>query len=228
MATGDWYPSRIADRVPWHANFNTQAIATGTTHGLVAGQVTQITADNNFVASMVNYLQLVDDFGQSVTAFKDTALDGQIGAIMPAVPTPPVIFVIPLGGLGSIQARTRQFAAIIKASVGYTEAIGELYGIVAAAGTGPGTPSIASASALVGSNVSLSLAKAGYDVLAIDMRRGGGGFEQIGVSQTATFLDTTDAAVAGQPEQREYRCQGMVANARTGPLSPTVSVVTVP
>jgi hypothetical protein len=34
--------------------------------------------------------------------------------------------------------------------------------------------------------------------------------------------------VSGQPETREYRAQGMVANARTGDLSPTVSVVTTP
>jgi hypothetical protein len=29
----------------------------------------------------------------------------------------------------------------------------------------------------------------------------------------------------GQPEQREYRCQGIVANERVGPVSATVSVV---
>jgi len=53
------------------------------------------------------------------------------------------------------------------------------------------------------------------------------GWVQIGISQTATFTDVTAALVAGQPEQRKYRCQGMLNNARTGGLSATVSAVTV-
>lgn len=228
MANSDWYPARLADRVPWHANFNTQSVATGTAHGLTAGQVTQITADATAVASMINYLELVDDFAQAVTEYKNLLLDAPIGATLPAVPTPPAALTTPLGVLASIQPRTRQYAAILRASVGWTEALSELYGLSAPAGSGPGTPAITSATALVGSNVALALAKAGYDVLAVDMRRGGGAFNQIGIAQTATFTDTTDEADAGQPEQREYRVQGMVANARVGTLSAVVSVVTVP
>jgi hypothetical protein len=34
--------------------------------------------------------------------------------------------------------------------------------------------------------------------------------------------------VAGQPEQREFRVQGMLDNARTGDPSDIVSVVTTP
>lgn len=57
---------------------------------------------------------------------------------------------------------------------------------------------------------------------------GGGAFAQIGIVQTANFTDTTAPLVAGQPEQREYRVQGMLNNARMGGLSATVSTVTVP
>ncbi len=60
------------------------------------------------------------------------------------------------------------------------------------------------------------------------MRRAGGTWAQIGVSQLATFIDTTPPLVAGQPETREYRCQGVVGNQRTGEVSATVSIVTVP
>lgn len=225
----DWYPVKIADRIPWHSNFNAQAIASGTSHGLIAAQVTQITADAAYVTAIVNWLEAVGDFSQSVTAFKDVILDGAIGAIVPSVPTPPTALVVPVGGLGSIQARTRQYAAIIKASVGYTSAVGELYGIV---GPAPGPlpdPSVQSATPQTGSpNVVLSLYKGGYDVIAVDMKRGGGVWTQIGVSMTASYLDTTPLLVAGQPEQRDYRVQGMQNNARVGGVSGTVSAVTVP
>jgi hypothetical protein len=42
----DWHPASLPVRIPFHANFN-QAVATGTTHGLVAEQVTQMTADKD-------------------------------------------------------------------------------------------------------------------------------------------------------------------------------------
>jgi hypothetical protein len=48
MANADWYPSSLAARIPWHVNFNTQAVANGTAHGLIAAQVTQITAAASF------------------------------------------------------------------------------------------------------------------------------------------------------------------------------------
>ena len=228
MPTEHWYPSRLADRIPFHANFSTQATATGVADGLTAAQVTQIADDSATVALVVNYDQEVDTFSQGFTEFMRLMLDGTVDTPLPPVPAPPPALALGLGAQAAIQARTRVFAGILKAHSGYTAEKGELYGIVAPASTGPGDPSIASATALLGSDVSLSIRKAGYDVLAVDMRRGGGPFIQIGVSQTANFLDTTDPLVAGQPEQREYRVQGMVANQRVGTVSPTVSAVTVP
>ena len=50
----DWYPATLAALIPWHANFSAQATATGTTHGLTAGQVTQIAADSAVVEDVVN------------------------------------------------------------------------------------------------------------------------------------------------------------------------------
>ncbi len=44
----------------------------------------------------------------------------------------------------------------------------------------------------------------------------------------AKIIDNTAPLVAGQPEQREYRVQGIENNVRVGALSGIVSVVTVP
>ena len=44
----------------------------------------------------------------------------------------------------------------------------------------------------------------------------------------AVFVDSRPPLVVGQPEQREYRVQGILKNARTGELSDTVVAVTVP
>jgi hypothetical protein len=228
MATPDWYPDRYPDRIPWHANFASQATATGVADGLSAAQVTQINEDSASVTDVVTYDPEVDTFTEGFTQFMRIVLDGELNTPLPPVPAPPAALGLGLGAQAAIQARTRQYANILKAHPAYTQAKGELYGIVAPAGVGPGTPNINTATALVGSEVLLSLNKAGYSVLAVDMRRGGGGWNQIGIAQAATFTDTTDAQTPGQPEQREYRVQGMVANNRVGPLSAVVSAVTIP
>lgn len=229
MATGDWYPKKIADLIPWHANFNTQAAATGTTHGLTAGQVGQIATDNTIVAGCINYTEQVVAFAQSVTEWRDLLLSGPNGTVLPPVPTVPAAFSYPGAGtvLASIEFRTRQYAALIRASVGYTAEIGEAYGIIGAQIVTPTTPEL-QAFALTASQVRLVIAKAGYDVLAIDSLRGGGGWEQIGISMTAEYIDMRAPLVAGQPEQRQFRCQGMENNVRVGAYSGIVSVVTVP
>ena len=56
----------------------------------------------------------------------------------------------------------------------------------------------------------------------------GGAWEQIGVSMVDEFIDTRAPLVAGAPEVREYRVQGMENNARVGPNSEVSTVSTVP
>jgi len=207
-----------------------QAVASGVIHGLTPAIVTQITADKDFVILIVNNLVAVGDYAQAVTAYKEAVFNSPIGSPLPSVPALPALIVVPVGGISAIRARTTlQYVPTIKGSAGYTDAVGELYGIVAPAPGPAADPAIQKATPLVGtSSVMLDLFKGGYDVIAIDMSRGGGGWTQIGISQTGTFTDTTGPLVAGQPEQRNYRCQGMLNNARTGGLSATVSAVTVP
>ena len=228
MPNPDWYKKKLSELDSWHAAFSAQCAATGTTHGLSAGNVTQAATDATFVAALLNFDQQIRGFVQAWTEYRDAILRGDPAAALPGLPTLPAALTVPLGGLPGIEARTRSFANIIKADADYTPQVGEDYGIVAVAGGGPTTPGLV-ATALPGtSQVSLAIAKGGYSVVAIDMRRGGGGWVQIGVSQTATFVDATAPLVAGQPEVREYRAQGMVGNARVGNLSAVVSAVTVP
>jgi len=227
MAAQHWYPTRLSELPAWHANFNTEAAASGTTLNLTAGEVTQIGEDATTVQLVVNYIDAVEAFRQEVTAFKDAVLAGDPLAAMPAAPVAPATLSFDLGALPGIEERTRGFVGTIKGAGSYTTAIGEAYGIIGASGA-LATPELKAAAVPGTSNVTLRIAKGGYSVIAIDMRRGGGDWTQIGVSQTAVFTDMTPALVSGQPEQREYRAQGMVQNARVGDLSTVVSVVTVP
>jgi len=224
----DWYPLRLSELSEWHETFAAQCTATGTTHSLSAGNVSQAGQDRTLVGLLTNFDEAIRGYVQAWTEFRDSCLAGDPNAPFPTPPSQPALTLPPGTFFPGIEARTRLLANIIKADADYTPAVGEDYGIVAAVPAGPGVPSL-KASALPGSSqVSLKIAKAGYDLVALDMRRGGGDWTQVGVSQTATFIDTTPPATPGQPEQREYRAQGMIGNQRSGALSDTVSVVTIP
>lgn len=227
MATSDWYPQNLAARIPWHANFAAQATAVGVSRGLSAAQVTQIGLDSAAVAQIVNFAEAVEAYAQAVTAYRDAVLEAPLNLPFPPVPAAPAPPVFAVGTQVSIEARTRQYAGLLKASPSYTATIGESFGIVAAAPSGPTTPEVAP-TALTGSQVSVKVKKGGYDVVAIESKRGTGGWEFVGVAMTTTYVDARPPLVAGQPEVREYRAQGMEDNVRVGAISEVASAVTEP
>lgn len=226
MTINDWYPKRLTDLIPWHANFATEAAANGSTLNLTAGALAQIPIDRDNVALVVNYSDAVNAFALEVTAFRDSMLRGDPLGPLPTAPVAPATLVLAVGSLPGIEARTRDFAARIKAAAAYTPAIGAAYGIVGAASPF-GTPTL-TLTPVLGSEVKIKIGKAGYSVLVVDSRRNGGAWEQIGISQTAVFVDARPPLTVGQPEQREYRAQGMVQNSRDGSPSDVAVIVTTP
>lgn len=224
----EWYPSSFAARIPWHANLNVNAQATGTTYNLSAGDKTDIGNDATNVSLVVNFKEAVEAYAQAVTEWAEIILEGTVGAPMPLAPTAPTFPSFGIGSKPAIEGRTRIYAGIVRADADYTAQVGENYGIVAPVGPPAGDVAIRSAQALSASQVSVTVLKAGFATVALDSRRGGGAWEQLLIMTSATHTDARPPVVAGQPEQREYRCQAYENNQRTGPVSPVVSVVTVP
>jgi hypothetical protein len=225
----DWYPNQQAALITWHNNFSTQAATNGTTLGLSAGEVTQIAADADNVLIMLDGIEAANTYREALTAYKALLFNSPADTPTEPVPTAPTTLVFGAGDdpLPGIEARTREYARKIKASSAYTPDDGELYGIIAAEPAPPGTPTVL-AEALTASQVRLKIGKEGYSVLAVDSRRGGGAWEQIGVSMTDEFIDTRAPLVDGAPEVREYLVQGMANNARVGPNSEVSTVSTIP
>ena len=223
----DWYPQRLSERDSWHASFDAQATATGTTHGLLAGDVAEIRVDAILVSLCADFDVVLRQYVEAWTEWRNLVLDGDPNVAFPPPPTPPTLTLPDEDFKPGVQPRTRSKAAIIKADADYTQAVGEDYGIVSPAAPPAGVPAL-QAFALTASQIRLAVSKAGYSVVAIDSRRAGGAWEQIGISQTAEFIDARPPLVAGQPELREFRAQGMENNARVGALSAVVSAVTVP
>jgi hypothetical protein len=224
----DWYPDTQAPLIAWHSNFSTQAANNGTTLGLSAPIVAQIAQDAENVLIMLNGMAAAKAYLQAMAAYKALLFRAPADTPTELAPTAPTTldFGAASPAMG-IEARTREYARMIKASPAYTPDDGELYGIVGAALAPPGTPTVL-AVALTASQVRLNIGKQRYSVLAVDSRRGGGGWEQIGVSMTEAYIDERAPLAANAPEVREFRVQGMAKNARVGPYSEVSTVSTTP
>lgn len=227
--TPDWYPSSLSELIAWQLRVQYAGCRDRNDAWPYRRRLIQADQDSNNIFIMLTYEADLRTYEQAWTAWRDNVLTGDPDDApipAPTSPEPP-----DFGGtdpLPGIRTRTRGYANTIKASPGYETSVGEDYGIVAPAPAPAGPVSIISATALIDSDVAVKISKAGYQAVAVDMRRNEGAFEQIGVSLTTTFVDETAPLVVGQPEVREYRIQGLEGNARVGAVSSTVSVSTTP
>ena len=223
------YPKSLTAKIPWHATFNQECIDRAATFAdvLTVGNLAKILANKDFVATLINAADDAKNFSQEVVAFRDNYLGAPLGTGAPAVPVPPAAITVPANVVVGIDAFTKQIIGQLDAHPNMTDAIRLAMGIDPDP-RGLGSPSIISAAALGESQVALRLKLAGYRAAAVDRRRGGGAWEQIGVSIAADFIDPDGPLVAGVSESREYRIQGIVANVRQGDISASAFVAKTP
>lgn len=226
MPGNTWYPYSLASLGEWHANFAFQASRTGESFGLTPEDVAQIVLDAANVNIAVNGGNAAESYKKAVNRWRDALLDGD-NSVVPVNPSLIALPALPDGSKNGIRLRTLGYAATIKASPSYSNVAGVAYQITGPRSSEPPNPTVR-ATAQPASVVRLRIVRKGYTLVAVDCRRGGGEWEFIGVSMTSTYLDRRPPLVAGQPEVREYRVQGMKHNARVGGLSQHGSIVTMP
>lgn len=225
----DWYPDRDSDLTPWHFTFHAECVNYAATFPTIldAATLTKIGANKDLVAVLVNKTEQAKNYFFDVTEYKDIWLDSDLGTPIPAVPVLPGAIVPPVGAVVGVEAFTRMIVAQLKASAAMTGAIEAAMGIRGPAASF-GDPSIISLTPLGASQVRVRLKKAGYPAVAIDSRRAGGAWDEIGLSLTATFVDARPPLTPGVSEVREYRIQGVLDNVRQGSISAALQVATTP
>ena len=189
----NYYPTNLQDQAAWHIVFNAQAQADGTTHGLTSDEVDQIKLDKDMVVFLAAAMNTIEAYVDSVRSFRKEVMEMPIDGSTPTFPaalslssaTP-----VPRG----IWERVIRFADRIKASAGYTTAIGESYGIV------PSSPDPL-APAMVQPNITLNAAIHGYlyaivvskreesDAWQVFQRSAGGGTWQLAATGTGKSFD---------------------------------------
>jgi hypothetical protein len=224
-----WYPSRDVDQVPWWATFNQECIDRAATFAaiLTAGELANILGTKNWVATLVNANDIARNFATEMTAYKNIWMDSPHGiGADPAAPVPPAAIAPPANAQVGIEAYAVLIAGQLSAHPAMTDAIRAAMGILPS-GSGLGTVRIVSGTAAAASQVLLRLGLAGYEAVAVYMKRNNVTV-RLGVSIDADFTDTTGPLVPGQSESREYWVRGIVNNVEQGAISATVLVATTP
>lgn len=227
-----YYPTNLQDQAAWHVVFAAQAAIDGTSYGLTAGEVTQIEADKDMVVFLAAAANTIDTFVDTVRTFRKDVMELPVDGRTPGFPaalslSPPAD--VPRG----IWERVTDFANRIKASAGYTNAVGESYGIVGTKGDAP-TPS------LVQPEIDLAGALHGYLFSVVVSKReesdqwqawlrpaDSGGAYQLAATGTGKALDITySPATPGESVQLQVYVQLRKNNENYGQPS-EIGLVTV-
>jgi len=227
-----WYPTNLQDQAAWHVVFSKQADIDGTTYGLTAAEVTQIKNDKAMVVFLAEVTITLDTFVDTVRTFRKDVMELPVDGTTPTFPGTPTITPaadVPRG----IWERVTEFANRIKASAGYTNAVGESYGIV-------GTKADAPTPGLVQPQIELAAAKHGYLFSIIVSKReesdawqvwlrpaDSGGAYDLAATGTGKALDVIySPATPGDPVQLQVYVQLRKNNANYGEPS-DIGLVTV-
>ena len=134
-----WFPTSLTNRVAWYLGFNTNIQVIGATLTLTPTDLIRIADDNAMMQFLGDSATLVNAYDDSVRSFRKIITEGEDGDPLPAFPAN-LALTPPDEGATGIFERLDDFVKRIKAAPAYTEATGELLGIIgsSAEGIAPG------------------------------------------------------------------------------------------
>jgi hypothetical protein len=203
---GDWYPSTDGGKVTFLNNFATALATVGPTVGMDDVELMAINAARTALQAAIADKVAKKTAAQSSTAAYKTTDQATEGAM-------------------------RAYVRRIKAHAGYTPAIGEQLGIVAAedepAGGEEGVRPNLRAESILSGEVTIGFAKVGHTGVEIRSKRGAEtAFSFLARDTESPYVDTR-ANLSAAPEKREYVAQFLEKDSLVGELSDAL-IVTVP
>lgn len=230
MSTGDYLPKADSDLLVWLNNFQSKFGTYAPTLGFTPAEVTGVTDDYNMLAFAVHAAEVLRNQSQAHTSFKNTLIDGPIGAAQPAVPSIPPLPVPATMVQAGIAPRMRAMVQIIKARANYTESLGTDLGIIASASAAaPPSKPTATATAEPGSAVRIDWVKAGFDGVIVEGQRGQETvWTSLGTDLRSPYDDTRAPLQLGVPEPRRYRLRYLKGDTPTGDYTDTINLITTP
>ncbi len=224
----DWFPTRLADQDAMFTNINGKIGGYETVLPITTAQKTEIQLICTEFIAINNYVTASRATTESLVEWRDFVFNGDpVGDPCPEAPAYSVFSVSEDYFIG-IFKRFRELVDLIKASPGYTRAIGEDLMIVAVKGDSvlpeDLTPEL-KVSAADGYVVNIGGSLQGTDAIRIEYKRNGAAAWSI-----AGFLTKLPGTVTitpntpGEPEVGNIRGRFVKKNADVGNFSPQYSV----
>jgi hypothetical protein len=222
-----WFPTTLQDRAAWYDNFNTQIQIVGLTVGLVAGDLANITKDNDNIQFLATAAVTLDAYVEAVRQYRVIFTEGDVGDPMPAFPAD-VTFTLPLALPTGAFERLNDWVKRIRVAPAYTNEIGALLDII------PSTPG-ETPEAEVQPDLKIST-ETGYVVKAVGAMQGMDAirfeYQRNGTTtwNIAAFLTnlpnefTITPATPGQPESGRIRAIFIKKSEDFGSFSPDYPV----
>ena len=212
MKRQTYYPSRIADQIPWLENFRTQIPTFVATLGLNAARTDAVVASCRFLIYVLSqWLAAVRAFGPASTEAVDLLQNGSGSSAMPLPTfTPPALPAGVASVPPGVLIRLFDLISEIKENDAYTETMGLTLGIVGSVAPPSQPVPGLKAEVIQGGGcqcVKLSFIKYGHMGVYLESRRAAGAWEFLGIDTDSPYLDERPLLAAPAPEVREYRAR---------------------
>lgn len=217
-----WYPRDMDEKAAWHANWNAQLPSVATKYNIAAATLAEVAADDAWIQYWVQSRHAADALDQQLTKYFNTIATGE----ETEQPPDPIKFELPGGAPGEvapgIKARTRTLANHIKNHMAYSEADGELLGIVADEEAAPAVEMLDAEfelRTLAGFALEAKFPKKGMDAMRFETRRKGGNWQPSAVLVSSPGTFTVEPTAPATAEQIEVRAVLLRKNQPAGNYS---------
>lgn len=224
-----WLPIKEGERLLWLQNFVLKLAGYVGTAGVTAADVTLATNILNGYAWLVARTEQITHFKEALRRYKTIATVGQEGAPLGAFPLAPIFPASPAAVSAGMLRQLIRLVKRIKATNGYTKAMGEDLGIESPKSTPIlGKPKF-KATPTPNSVVRLDWVKRRASGVIVESQRGDETtWTVLGRDTLSPYFDTRAPLVNGVPEIRRYRIRYLMGDAAVGDYSAILTITTTP
>ena len=226
-STINYIPNGDADKGIWMGNFSSKLPTYATVVGITAAEVTAIQKDALMYQYVLSMLEGYKQTVNNITSYKNLLKHAVGQQHLGALPVAPTLATAPATVPEGVFDRVSKLVKRIKASVSYTEAMGNDLGIIAP------TQSFDRTILQPDLKVNLDAGRPHIKCVkgyadAIDLyvdRKDGAGFILIGRLLKTDYIDTTNLPATIAIVEWDYKAMFVVGNDNVGLMSPVVSVI---
>lgn len=224
MSTKDYIPDTDEGKAALFERFRDTIPTYSAAVGVTAPEMADQADDAVWFRYILTNMMIVRDSSVQWTNFKNLILNGPGDGSIPATPvTTPPATPAPTAMPPGILTRFRELARRIKASAGYTDAIGQALGIVGPDSAGPDISTITPQISLrtVGDKVEVIWNKQGMEAVEIH-KDSGTGWHFLATDTRPNYFDTTP--FPSPAAHWKYRAIYTEDSQRVGQWSPVVEI----